>query len=116
MVNKKEEIIKLIESSIDGNIRIWNFHSGELIKKIEAISIHLYGICLWNNNYLFVGCQDNSIKLIELNTGKTVKILIGHNTSINTIKKIHDPIYGEFLLSQALFKDGIKLWKIKKLN
>ena len=31
IINDKEEIIKLIESCYDGNIRIWNFHLGELI-------------------------------------------------------------------------------------
>ena len=30
IINDIEEIKKLIESCLDGNIRIWNFHSGEL--------------------------------------------------------------------------------------
>ena len=52
-----DNIIKLIESSNDGNIRIWNFHSGKIIKKIEVFSdrkIVLYGMCLLKNEYLFV--------------------------------------------------------------
>ena len=53
IINDKEEIIKLIESSEDGYIRIWNFHSGELIKKIKANKM-CYGIALWNNGYIFV--------------------------------------------------------------
>ena len=110
VVNCKEEVIELIDSCSDGNIRIYNFHSGELIKKIEA-SVGLYGLCLWDNNYLFVGCKDNSIKLIELDTGKIVKTLKGHNNCVITIKKIIDPKYGDYLLSQGLINDGIKLWK-----
>ena len=46
-----DNIVKLIESSCDGNIRIWNFHSGELLKKLEIFKnknfcymVWLYGI------------------------------------------------------------------------
>ena len=37
IINDNEEIIKLIESCWDWNIRIWNFHSGKLLKKIKQI-------------------------------------------------------------------------------
>ena len=77
-----DNIIKLIESSNDGNIRIWNFHSGELIKKIEILSdkeqFALYGMCLLRNEYLFVGCNDNTVRLVEMNNGKNTSILYGH--------------------------------------
>ena len=33
IINKEEELIELIGSCSDGNIRIWNFHSGELLLK-----------------------------------------------------------------------------------
>ena len=35
-VNDYDLILKIIESSEDGNIRIWNFNSGELIDKIKV--------------------------------------------------------------------------------
>ena len=50
-------MIKLIEYSRKGIIRIWKFYNGELLKKINVINKGLYGICLWNNDNLFVGCQ-----------------------------------------------------------
>ena len=56
-IDSNENIIKLFESSCDGNIRIWNFHSSELLKKIKVCDNLLYGICIWNNKYLFVGCD-----------------------------------------------------------
>ena len=49
IINKKKEIIKLIESCCDGNIRIWNFHSGILLKKIKVSNEGLREICMWNN-------------------------------------------------------------------
>ena len=109
IINDKEEIIKLIESCYDGNIRIWNFHSGELLKKIK-IANWLYGICLWNNNYLFVGCIDKTIKIIELKRGIIIKDLKGHNNRVLTIKKIIHPKNGECLISKGWKDEQIKFW------
>ena len=109
IINDKEEIIKLIESCYDGNIRIWNFHSGELIKKIKVAN-WLYGICLWNNKYLFVGCIDKTIKIIELKRGIIIKNLEGHNNRVLTIKKIIHPKNGECLISKGWKDEQIKLW------
>ena len=67
--------IKLIESSDDGNIRIWNFFSGKLLKKIKVCNDDLYGIYLWNKDFLFVGCGENFIKIIDLEKMKIVNII-----------------------------------------
>ena len=88
IINKIGEKIKLIESCEDGNIRIWGFHSCELIRKIKTENNNLYGICLWNENYIFVGCKDQSIKLIELKNGLLIKNLKGHKGRIISFKKI----------------------------
>jgi WD40 repeat protein len=114
IINSNEEIIKLIDSCDDGNIRIWNFHSGLLLNKIEVTKKCLYGICLWNDNYLFVGCSDKTIKLIELYNGLVIKSLTGHNDVVLTIKKIDHPQYGESLITQGAGDDQIKLWTYKK--
>ena len=114
IINSNEELIKLIDSCDDGFIRIWNFHSGSLINKIEVTKKCLYGICLWNNNYLFVGCSDKTIKLIELHNKLIIKSLTGHNDVVLTIRKINHPQYGEALMSQGAGDDQIKLWIYKK--
>ena len=54
VINVNEEKTNLIESCQDKSIRIWDFHSGSFIHKIN-ISESLYGIFLWNNNYLMAG-------------------------------------------------------------
>ena len=113
IIKDKEDIIKLIESCNDGNIRIWNFHSGLLINRYKIINKPLIDICLWNNSYLFVGCKDNSIKLIDLKTGLIVKTLTGHNQTVLTIQKIKHLKYGECLISQGYMDDQIKIWIIK---
>ena len=112
IINDREIIIKLIESCYDGNVRIWNFHTGELLNKIKIMN-WIYGLCLWNNRYLFTGCIDKSIKLIEIKRGIIVKSFEGHKNRVLTIKKINDPKYGECLITKGWKDDQIKLWAIK---
>ena len=109
IVNTFERKIKLIESCEDGIIRIWGFHSGDFIRKINTDNNNLYGICLWNENYIFVGCKDQNIKLIDLKNGLITKNLEGHKGRIISFKKIILSDNTEQLYSQGL--DGkIKLW------
>ena len=110
IINDSEKIINLIESSRDGNIRIWDFHTGILLSKIFLGEIWLNGICIWNDKYLFVGCDDHTIKLIDLKKKLVVNILNGHNNSVLTIKKIFLPLYGDCIISQQKGNSQIKLW------
>ena len=93
---------------------IWNFHSAELLNKIIVIKRFdsLRGICLWNNNYLFVGCEDNTIKLIDLKKGIIIKNLKENKNDVISIKKIVHPLYGECLISQGFEDDQIKMWNL----
>ena len=112
-----DNIVKLIESSCDGNIRIWNFHSGALLKKLEIFKNRkflLYGMALWNNEFIFVGCSDKTVKLVEIKSGKILKSLFGHNGFPSTVKIINHPIFGECLITKGGEYDMIKLWLIKK--
>ena len=106
----REEIVQLIESNSDGLIKIWDFHSAKLLIKINVDSIRLYGFCLWNKKYLFVGCLDESIKLIDIENGNIIQNLYGQESIPLTMKKINHPIYGEALISQVNIDDPIKLW------
>ena len=89
IIDDKSLIIKIIESCEDGNIRIWDFYSGELLNKIKISNKRLYEICLWDNKYIFVGCEDNTIKLVETNMNLIIKSLKGHNNKVLTVKKNH---------------------------
>ena len=111
IINKYGYITELMESSLDGKIRIWNFHSGELLSKIEISKNWLYGLCLWNNEYILVGCSDKTIKIIDLKALKIVRNIIGFNEFVLTIKNIVHPKYGQCLISQSYGKEGITLVK-----
>ena len=111
-IDNSEQIVKLIVASGDGYIRIWDFNLGILLKKINC-NDYLNCICLWDNEYAFVGCDNKIIKLVNLKTGKIIKDLFGHNNYVLDIKKINHPKYSECLISQGYQDDQIKLWVIK---
>ena len=69
---------------------------------------------MWNDNYLYVAWDDNTIKLIELRNDLIINNLKGHNKQVITIKKINHPEYGEYLVSQNKETSQIKLWGCKK--
>ena len=112
-INKYEENINLIESCSDGNIRIWDFHLVLLLNKIKVNNFSLYGICLWDKNYLFVGSEDKTIKLIDIMNKKIIKSLKGHHYLVSTLKKVIHPLFGECLISQEF--NIIKIWTIKNI-
>ena len=109
----KEKITKLIVP-INKEIQIWNFHTSELLSKFEiSCGCLTTTICLWRNDYLFIG-DLNGIKLINLKNGKIIKTLnMEKNKCVMTIIKINHPKFGECLLTQATDRTPIKLYIIK---
>ena len=117
IISNINDKICLIESSVGGLIRIWNFQSAVLLNKIDIKKNYgsqiLYGLCLWNNNYLFIGNNKREILLLELKSYKVIKQFQCNNGSILTIKKIVHSKYGECLISLGT-SGAIQLWIIKK--
>ena len=96
-------IVKMIESSFDGHLRIWDFHLGILLEKIKiCCNDWLFGICLWDDDYLFVGCGDKTIKLVELKSRLVTNHLSGSKNKVLTIKSLEHPNYGKCLISYEI--------------
>ena len=112
VVKENNKTINLIESCNDGNIRLWDFHKGLLLYKITIDDECLNGICLWNDKYLFVGCEDGTIKLIDLYNQEIIKNIINDSEEVLTIKSINIPNFGNCLITQSIGKEELKLWKI----
>ena len=103
IINKKDNIIRLIESCTYGYIRIWNFHTNILLRKIIS-KTQIKSICLWNDEYLFVGYTKGKIRLLEIESESFIKD-INYNDDDDAytiyINKINHPKYGECLIYQA---------------
>ena len=111
IINEKNEIIA---SCNDGNIRIWDFYTSKLLKRINICNRFLYGFCLYKN-IIFVGDEEGDIALVDISNEKIINKIKGEgNSFILTIKKIIHSKYGLCLITQG-FRDGqIKLWKINE--
>ena len=78
----------MMESDRSGYIRIWNFLSGLLLRKIRTSNYTINCTYLYDNEYLFIGCDDNGIKIMDLKTGNFAKNLDAHNKRILSMKII----------------------------
>lgn len=111
----KDDILKLIESSSDKFIRIWDFHSGKLLNKIKldfTEYCRVYSFCVSNNNFLFGGALKKII-VIDLKTQKVDSFSCGYQEA-RTIKIIEHPIFGECLILQG--NSQINLWIREEKN
>ena len=110
-----EKIIKLIESSMDGNIRIWDFNSSELLKKINISKNDLYSICILNKKEIFVGTGNNSIILLSIEKEEIIKNISGFNNWICCINIIEHKKLDKCIIFQGVKNEQIKLYQIKDI-
>ena len=85
--------MNLIESDGNGNVRIWDFYQGTLLKTIASSGINLRGICLWNDQFLFAAGSDYNVKLYDLKNGTYLKKYDGHTSTCCAVEKIVHPKY-----------------------
>ena len=111
VIMRNENIVKLIEGGNGGIIRMWNFHTGLLLNKI-VVGKGLRCICLWTDNYLLVGCNED-IRLLDLKKEIFIQIINCDNYNLISMKKMYLPKYGECLISQGINNNQIKLWTNK---
>jgi len=110
VVTESENIVKLIDSCMDGYIRIWDFHQNILLKRIKISDQGIKGICLWDESHIFVGCDEKCIKLVQFNDGNIENIMFGHKGKVCCVKQIYHERYGKCLVSKGWGLDVIKLW------
>ena len=114
VINDSDTIKKLISCNFNGGIKIWNFHSGQLLNEIEVINHEILSFCLWNNDYLFAACVNNPFILVDLKK----KAIIGNygekeDGAISLKKGINEKC-GKCLISLHNKKGKIILWLINK--
>ena len=110
VIKSDKNIINLIESCDDGYIRIWNFHSGILLNKIySGLNESQYCLCLWDNQYLILGCISKFL-LIDYQNNKIVDTF---NYNPLTMKKVNLSKYGKCLICQGAGRNEIAIWLSK---
>ena len=113
VVIDSEDIKMLIGSHDDGEIRIWNFYTVNLIKKIKTGN-PLRGICIWNENFIFIGSKDKTIKIVDVKSGKIINSIKAHKiNTVLSLKIIKIDKSGYCLISQGMRNEEINLWEIQ---
>lgn len=96
---------KLIGINDLGIVNVWDFNNGEILLKItDCLNIPLNCLCLWNEQFLLAGGNDNYLKVFDLINGKLVQNLKSNNDGkygINSIIKIRGDNLGECLVTQG---------------
>jgi WD40 repeat protein len=110
IIKKHEEVIKLIESCYDDNLRIWNFHSGELLQKIKVGVGGLQSICFFNNGDLIVS-NNKKIKMVNL-TNRFITDLIKTDKNIVSVKIVYFQ-NEEYIIFQGQENNPINIYNIK---
>ena len=114
VIKQNKDITLMFESDLYSFLRIWNFHSGIMLNKIE-IDNKPQGICLLNEKYLLIGSM-LYIKIYDFEEGKIIKNIDCENKEILVnIKVFTHPKLGECMVSQN-YDDTIKLWIIDYKN
>ena len=109
VVDNNKNGLNLIDASYEGNIRLWEFHSGKLLKIIKIKGGPILNICLWNEDNIFVSNKHKALILIDLERENIIKSLEKKKIEILSIKKIFIPQYGNCLIAQDS-SNNINLW------
>ena len=107
-----DNLVKLIHSTGNGFIKIWDFHLGLLLEKIKINDGYIYSICLLEGKYLF-SCGKSYKRNIIKNYIEKSNIKIIHINIETTCKLINLNNLGNFLITKNLCYDRpLNLWKI----
>ena len=110
-LNKDKKILELIDSCYDGLIRIWNFHTAELINKIN-FDFAINSIFLFNDNYIFVSCYDKTIKIVNLKK-EIVEDFCGNNKDIISLYAIGQTQNENYLITQGFEEDPLTIYNLE---
>ncbi|MEG4250562.1 WD40 domain-containing protein [Microcoleus sp. Pol10D4] len=90
--------------------KLWNLHTGELIRTFSGHSVAVYCVAINpNGTILASGSYDRQIKLWNLETGQEFRTIKGHSSLIRSLAFSPD---GETLASGSQ-DQTIKLWNLK---
>jgi len=113
MIKKEKEITKLFDGSDDGYIRIWNFHTGELLNKILICkNFRVFGFDFLDDKYIICGTSKNIIELFDIETKQFIKKVEGYFQDPYCIKVFNMPNNVQYLFAYCKTYKEIKILKI----
>jgi Tol biopolymer transport system component len=100
---------RLVSSSDDNTIKIWQLSTGRELRTIKGDSVCFNRVAINPDGQTFVsGSDDNRIKIWQLNTGRELRTLTGHSKSVISVVISPD---GQTLVSGS-DDNKIKIWQL----
>ena len=109
VINDEKKPVKIIECDFNGYIRIFNFHTGDLLFQNRAGGS---GLCYWNDNYIFATERYDRFALIDICSPRIKHYYSKHKNNVCKIIKLIHPKYEESLITFDQY--STKFWIIKK--
>ena len=106
IVKAYNDITKIFAAENERFVRIWNFHTDNLLNSINISKRSAFDICLWDNGHLFAG-YSGGFKLVDIKNNKIIKNF-DEKGEARGLALIGLEKYGKCLLTEN-FK-GINLW------
>ncbi|PHH91184.1 hypothetical protein CDD83_1419 [Cordyceps sp. RAO-2017] len=100
----------VISCSLDGKIKFWDFLTGTLLEQIDWSPMTAPIACRYHaaNNLLAFACDDKSVRVVDLETKKTIRELWGPQGNINDLCFSSD---GRWIIAAS--QDGlIRVWDL----
>ncbi len=97
---------KLLSSSDDKTIKIWDFDSGALLNTLIGHNSSIHALTT-HNNKIISGANDKTIKIWGLESGKLICTILGHDNHIYAIIGYEDKF-----ISSSLDRT-IKIWSLE---
>ena len=91
------------------SVKVWDVRAKQFVSSYE-INYQVTSVAFSaNNDYIFFGGLDNSIKALNLKKNAIDYSLLGHTDTVTGITLSHN---GNFLLSNAM-DNSLKVWDIR---
>ncbi|ETO12958.1 WD repeat-containing protein, partial [Reticulomyxa filosa] len=101
---------KIVSSSWDATIKIWDIESGDVIKELKGHTDRVNDAQFSFDGTTIVSCShDNTIRLWDVQSGIEIKTLEGHTEAVTSIDISPD---GRFIVSGSK-DENIKLWYVQ---
>ena len=111
LVKKCGNNTKLFSGMKENTVKIWNFHSTQLLSEIKISKSAIKGVSLWDEVNLLVG-TGSGLKLVDLNKNKLAKNFVD-TVNIARMDLCTIPKYGKCLITSSY--QEMNLWINKKL-